>query len=135
MISCVSGLLFFFFNFSVLMAISVSGPKGYRIGAADQETSWKLICAFRFEHPESHGCKFWKRNLLLSGVLKCYSASKRYSTEAYEFYLKEIRKAYILLNTEVSTEKRDLERNQTQGVLVLPVLDKTKIITSKALYE
>lgn len=48
---------------------------------------------------------------------------------------KEIRKAYVLLETEEPTAKHELEQNETQGVLGLPVLDKSKTITSKGLYE
>lgn len=83
-----------FFDFSMPIVILVSGPKGWSSQAADQEISWQLLCAFRFEHPESHRCKFWKRNLLLSGVLKSYSTSKMYSTEASGFYSKETRHIY-----------------------------------------
>lgn len=58
-----------------------------------------------------------------------------YSTEASGFYSKETKKAHLLLDTEVPATKHELEQNQTQRVLVLPVLDKTKTITFKGLYK
>ena len=54
---------------------------------------------FRFEHPETQSCKFWKRNLLPVGLLKFYPIPKRNSTGMSELYSKETSKAYPLLDT------------------------------------